>query len=216
MNHQAIFNRYIQLAELLGQMFQNVLEVIVHDFQDLDHEIIYIVNGHITGRLKGAPISELNFRRLMEQDQFPDLLVNFSSRTIRGQNLKSSSLAIRDDEGKLIGALCLHFDLSQFEQFQKFLEFFVNSKVNSLIGLNDLGASHPHEDEIKAEIESWLLSKGLYAAQLTYKDKQAIVGHLYRRGCFRKKGAISGVATHLQLTRQCIYNYIELAKSRSF
>ena len=184
MNYNAIFARYIQLADLLGQMFHNVLEVVIHDFNDLDNAIIHIVNGHISGRSPGGPISEINLRRLLEQDQFPDMLVNFSSRNSRGQQLKSSSLAIRDDNGKLIGAFCMHFDLSHFEQFQKFLEFFVNAKADSFVGINDFGASQPHDKEIHEEIESWLLNKGLRTAQLTYQDKQEIVSISRRKKLF--------------------------------
>lgn len=213
MNNKSIFTRYILLAEVLGQMFENVLEIVVHDFKDLDHAIIYIVNSHISGRSLGGPVSEINLRRLVEEDQFPDKLVNFSSRNNRGQSLKSSSLAIRDDQGKLIGAFCLHFDLSHFEQFQKFLEFFVNAKVDSFVGVNDFGASQPHDQEIKADIEAWLLKRGLHTAQLTYQDKQLIVSYLYKKGLFKRKGAISIVANVLQLTRQSIYNYIELSKN---
>lgn len=213
MSHESIFARYIQLADVLGQMFQNVLEVVIHDFKDLDHSIIYIVNGHISGRSLDGPVSEINLRRLLEEGQFPDKLVNFSSRNSRGQQLKSSSLAIRDDQGKLIGSFCLHFDLSHFEQFQKFLDFFVSAKVDSFVGVNDFGASQPYDQEIKGEIEAWLLKNGLHTAQLTYHDKQTIVNYLYQKGCFKRKGAISIVANTLQLTRQSIYNYIELAKS---
>lgn len=212
MNNELIFARYIQLADVLGQMFRDVLEVVIHCFKDLDHAIIYIVNNHISGRSLGGPISEINLRRLLEEGQFPDMLINFSSRNSRGQPLKSSSLAIRDDQGKLIGAFCLHFDLSHFEQFQKFLDFFVNAKVDSFVGINDFGVNQPYDQEIKEEIETWLLKKGLHTAQLTYNDKQAIVNHLYQKGCFKRKGAISIVANALQLTRQSIYNYIELAK----
>lgn len=212
MNNESIFSRYIELADILGQMFQNVLEVVIHDFKDLDHAIIYIVNSHISGRSIGGPVSEINLRRLLEEGQFPDKLVNFSSRNSRGQPLKSSSLAIRDDQGKLIGAFCMHFDLSHFEQFQKFLEFFVSAKVDSFVGVNDFGVSQPQDVEIKEEIEACLLKKGLHTAQLTYNDKQSIVNYLYQKGCFQRKGAISIVANALHLTRQSIYNYIELAK----
>ena len=50
MNNELIFARYIQLADVLGQMFRDVLEVVIHCFKDLDHAIIYIVNNHISGR----------------------------------------------------------------------------------------------------------------------------------------------------------------------
>ena len=214
MSHQKIFDRYIQIANVLGQMFQNVLEVVVHDFKDLDRAIIYIVNGHISGRSVGGPASELNMRRLLEEGEFPDELINYTSRSIRGQHLKSSSVAIRDAHGKIIGAFCLHFDTTTFEQFHTFLAHFVNTQVHSLIGINDFGAHQTHDAEIETAIENWLMQNGLYAAQLSYKDKQAIVEHLHGRGCFKKRGAISLVANALQLTRQSIYNYLELAKKR--
>ncbi len=209
-----IFDRYIQVANVLGQMFQNVLEVVVHNFADLDHAIVHIVNGHISGRCVGGPVSELNMRRLLEEDQFPDEIINYTSRNQRGQMLKSSSIAIRDHKGKIIGAFCFHFDISQFDQFQKFLEVFVSSNVHSLIGVNDFGANQPHDEEIKNEIDAWALQRGLYTSQLSYKDKQAIVEHLYNRGIFKKRGAISIVANVLQLTRQSIYNYLEIAKKQ--
>ena len=213
--HQNIFKRYIQIAEVLGQMFPNVLEIVIHDFENLDKAIIFIVNGHISGRSIGGPISEVNLRRLLEEGQFPDTLVNFSSRNSRGQPLKSSSLAIRDDQGKLIGAFCMHFDLSHFEQFQKFLEFFMNAKVDAFVGVNDFGAGQPHDQEIQEEIDSWIMKKGLHASQLTYSDKQGIVSSLYHKGVFKRRGAIGVIANLLQLTRQSIYNYIELAKKEA-
>lgn len=212
MKNDRVFARYISLAEVLGQMFQNVLEVVIHDFKDLDHAIIYIINGHISGRSLGGAISEINLRRLLEQDQFPDKLINFSSRSIRGQPLKSSSLAIRDEKGKLIGAFCMHFDLSHFEQFQKFIEFFTAANVDDFVGINDFGTSQPQDQEIESEIDHWLLKEGLQATQLTYKDKQLIVNHLYQKSYFKRKGAIPIIANYLKLTRQCIYNYIEIAK----
>lgn len=212
MNNDKIFARYIQVADILGQMFPNVLEITIHNFKNLDKAIIHIVNGHISGRELGCPASELNIRRLVEEDEFPDTLINFASRNHRGQQLKSSSLAIRDDKGKIIGAFCLHFDISQFEQFHQFLEHLMRSNVPSFLGINDFGASKPHDKEIKDEIDDWLLKRGLFAAQLTYKDKRTIVEYLFERGCFKKKGAIPCVAQALQLTRQSIYNYIEFSK----
>lgn len=211
--NQVIFNRYIQIAELLGQMFPKMLEVVIHDFENLDQAIISIVNGHISGRSIGGPVSELNLRRLLEEGQFPDQIVNFSSISQRGQPLKSSSLAIRDDKGKLIGAFCIHFDLSHFEQFHKFLDFFLKAHVDPLVGVNDFGSGAGHDTEISEAIDAWLLNHGVHASQLTYADKQSVVGHLFTLGYFKRKGAVTTVASALKLTRQSVYNYLEQARN---
>ena len=215
MKADKIFARYIQIADILGNLFHTMLEVVVHDFKDLDHSIIHIVNGHISNRKIGDPASELGIRRLLETESIPDVLVNYINKNNRGQKLKSASMAIRDDAGKMIGALCFNFDLSHFDQFQKFLEFFTNCQNHSLVGQHDIDNDPlSNEEEIQQEIENYLMKNGLSHVQLTYKDKQAIVIHLLQQGCFKKRGAISTIAHQLQLTRQCIYNYLEHAKHK--
>lgn len=215
MNRNQIFERYIQIADVLGKIFPNVLEVVVHDFKDLDHSIIYIINGQISNRKIGDAASELGIRRLLDQENIPDVLVNYINQNNRGQKFKSASIAIRDDDKKMIGAFCFNFDLSQFDQFQKFLDFFMSCENNTLVGLNDINDRHlTNEEEIQNGIQNYLLKHGLNHIQLTYKDKQEIVNYLHQQGYFKKRGAISTIAHSLQLTRQCIYNYLELAKSK--
>lgn len=204
-----VFDRYVQIAELLGKVFPNVLEVVVHDFKDLDHSIIYIVNGHLSNRKVGDAASELGIRRFLEQEEIPDVLVNYINQNSRGQKFKSASMAIRDDKGKMIGAFCLNFDISQFEQFHKFIEFFMSAESNLLVGTNDINDKNlTNEEEIQKEISQYLHQRGLSSVQLTYKDKQEIVSYLQSRGLFNKRGAISTIANSLQLTRQSIYNYL--------
>lgn len=216
MKTDKIFTRYIQIADTLGKLFHNLLEVVVHDFKDLDHSIIYIVNGHISNRKVGDPASELGIRRLLDNESIPDVLVNYINKNNRGQKLKSASMAIRDDRGKMIGALCFNFDLSHFDQFQKFLEFFTNCQDHNLVGPHDINNSQlTNEEEIQQEINKYLISNGLSVVQLNYKDKQAIVTHLFQQGCFKKRGAIATISNLLQLTRQCIYNYLELARQKN-
>lgn len=212
MSHK-IFERYIQIADVLEKIFPNVLEVVVHDFKDLDHSIIHIVNGQISNRKIGDAASELGIRRLLEQENIPDTLVNYINQNDRGQKFKSASIAIRDDNKKMIGAFCFNFDLSQFEQFQKFLEFFMSCENNTLVGLSDINDRHQsNEEEIQEEVKRYIFKNSLSSLQLSYKDKQDIVCHLNRQGFLKKRGAISSIASSLQLTRQCIYNYLDLAK----
>lgn len=215
MSNQKIFERYIQIAEVLGKLFPNMLEVVVHDFKDLDHSVIHIVNGHISGRKVGDAASELGIRRLLEKEAIPDVLVNYINRNARGQKFKSASIAIRDDKGKMIGAFCFNVDLSHFEQFQSFLDHFTRCETNMIVGANDINDKQiSHVDELQHEINQCLLQTGLSSVQLTYKDKQSIVSRLNQQGFFNKRGAISAIATSLQLTRQSIYNYLELGKSK--
>lgn len=209
-----IFKRYIQIAELLGKMFPGTLEIAVHDFSDLDHSLIFIINGHISERQVGDGATELGLRRLLEKEKIPDMLVNYRNQSVRGKRLKSASLAIRDDRGAMIGAFCVNFDITPFEHFGHFLTKLTQCEVDQVVGEGELAPILSLEEEIHQHIQDFLSEHHLQLSQLTYTDKQMIVTHLDQRGCFRQKGAMTAIAKALQLTRQSIYNYLKINKKR--
>ena len=48
------FDQLKQIADLVAAQFGSAAEVVIHDFTgELDHTIVYIVNGHVTGRTIG-------------------------------------------------------------------------------------------------------------------------------------------------------------------
>lgn len=209
MSEQAIFQRYIQIAEVLGQMFPNLLEAVVHDFTDLDKSIIYIVNGHISGRKVGAGASELGIRRLLGKEKIPDVLVNYTNINHKGNRLKSASIAIRDQKGKMIGAFCLNFDVSSFEQIQQFLNPLIQSENFALVGKSELTAESTVEEDVGHSIQEYLKTHGMIFSQLAYSDKQSIIVFLRKNGAFKQRGAVFAAAKLLGLTRQTIYNYLK-------
>ena len=156
MSNQLIFKRYIQMAEMLGKMFPGVLEIAVHDFADLDHSIIFIVNEHISGRQVGDGATELGLRRLLENEEIPDSLTNYLNRNKHGRRLKSASLAIRNDQGGMIGALCLNFDTTPFEHIQHVLEGLTQCEVHRLVGEGELAPLIKLEEEIDQHMQYYL------------------------------------------------------------
>ena len=48
------FDQLKQIADLVAAQFGSATEVVIHDFTgELDHTIVYIVNGHVTNRTIG-------------------------------------------------------------------------------------------------------------------------------------------------------------------
>ncbi len=209
--HGAILAHYVNIAQVLGEMFAPVLETVVHDLRDPEHSIIAIYNGHLTGREVGGSATDLG-RRLMEGD-FPDLLVGYENESPNGQKLKSSSLAIRDEDGELIGVLGLNLDVSYFDQFRKFIEQFISSKHSEYVptperfnGTTPEGMSTPKED-IRDAVDRYVTLRNWNARTLSYADKREIVEYLYKNGYFKSRGAVTIIAKELGLTRPSVYNY---------
>ncbi len=202
-----IFDRYKSIAQMLGAMFTPFLEVVVHDLRRPKHSIIAIENGHITGRKIGDATTDLGLKRLKSND-LPDQFFNYENISPRGHKLKSSSLAIRNDEGKLIGSICLNLSCKEFLDISKILEQLCKTENSHQEKFNTLPASR----EISATIQDYLIKKGLINKHLTPKDRSALVTYLNEKGFFRMRGAIGVIANELGVTRPSIYNDLKILK----
>ena len=201
-----ILDHYVTMAEAIGKMMAPIMEVAVHDLRRPEESIIAIYNGHLTGREVGDGATDLGVRRLHGED-IPDKMIGYANESPDGTKMKSSSLAIRDDQGALIGALCLNLDISYFEQYSKFVERLISTHESEhLDDGEDFGATTPRED-IKDAIDQVRISKGWMGQSLSNDQKRTIVEHLYRQGHFKKRGAVTIMAEQLGLTRPSIYNY---------
>ncbi len=60
--------------------------------------------GNLTGRQVGAPLSDLVLK-LLRQGKLNEDMINYSSRTPDGREIKSSTILIRDDDGQVLGCL---------------------------------------------------------------------------------------------------------------
>lgn len=204
-HHASILQHYVNMAEVLGEIFAPILEVVVHDLSFPEHSIIAIYNGHVTGREVGGSATDLG-RRLMESD-FPDKLVNYQNESPTGAELKSSSLAIRDEEGDLIGVVGFNLDISYFRQFDKFMKQLLSTKKSKYVTeAEHFGETSPSED-IRDAIHDYVVARNWTARTLSNAEKREVVEHLYRQGYFKNRGAVSIMSRELSLSRPSIYNY---------
>jgi predicted transcriptional regulator YheO len=87
------------LAETLG----DGVEVLVNEFSHPEDAMLAI-GGSITGRQPGAPLSDMVLK-LLRQGKLEEDMINYHSRTPDGRELRSSTILLRDDEGKVLGCL---------------------------------------------------------------------------------------------------------------
>ncbi|GEB80630.1 hypothetical protein DDE01_20450 [Desulfovibrio desulfuricans] len=51
--------RYVPLVDFLGAFLGEDCEVVLHDVRNPDNSVLAIANNHISGRRKGAPLTDL-------------------------------------------------------------------------------------------------------------------------------------------------------------
>lgn len=209
--HGPILGHYVNMARVLADMMSPILETVVHDLSDPERSIVAIFNGRLTDREVGDPATDV-VRRLLD-GEFPDVLVGYDNESPNGQRLKSSSLAIYNEEAMLIGVLGLNMDISYFQQFGKFIDRFIATHRSEHMPQSEQfqhlvpdGVQSPRED-IQDAIDQYRISQNWNARVLNNDEKREIVEYLYREGYFKNRGAATIIADLLGLTRPSVYNY---------
>ena len=108
------FDNWKRLVKALAMQYGSMCEVVLHDLTggDPSHTIIAIENGQISGRKVGDGSSLIAAEAMEELNKVHEDRLSYLTRTHDGKILKSTSLFIRDDDGRIVGILGLNTDLS--------------------------------------------------------------------------------------------------------
>ncbi|MDO7788684.1 helix-turn-helix transcriptional regulator [Desulforamulus aquiferis] len=208
---KGIFKNLIRIAQVMADTFGRNCEVAVHDLANLDKSLIYIA-GNITKRKPGAPITDLVVRVLhQEGDQAQDM-VGYKSITPDGRILKSSTTFIRNEQGKIIGALCINFDITDLQQLQSTLGDLINLPSQNSDERRETFTSAVHET-IDSLVNQAVEIVGKAPANMQMEDKIRFVAALEQRGAFLIKGSVDYIATVLGVSKYTVYNYLQKIRS---
>ena len=120
---------YKRLAHGLALQFGPNCEVVVHDLEteDVDHSIVVIENGHVSGRKLGDGPSHIVLESMHEGTADVHDREPYLTKTADGKLLKSSTIFIRNDEGKPVGILGINFDITLMKAFERSLDAFTGT-----------------------------------------------------------------------------------------
>ena len=208
----------IPLAKTIAEMFGKKCEVLIHDFSNPQHSIIAIENGHVTGRKIGDPITDLalaTWKKGGYGEKKTDRIVNYKTKTKDGRMLKSSSVFIRDNQKKIIGCLCINYDLTEHSMFHKVMDDFCTA-----IDLDEEKSEKGMEiftdnvNEVLENIIQEAIEKiGIPVSLMQKEDKLMVTKIADEKGAFLIKGAITQIAKEINVSRFTIYNYLEEIKA---
>lgn len=199
----------IPTVEGIAKTFGRNCEVVLHDISNPQSSIVAIVNGHVTGRVVGGPLSEYGLVALRKGDFSKDR-INYMKKTPDGRILKSSSIFVKDENKKVIGFLCVNFDISELMVVKNLMYDFTNVEDSQEYPQNDSESYGTTVNEVLSSIVSKTLdSVGKPVAFMSKEEKVNIVEMLDAKGVFLIKGAIDYVAKVLCVSRYTIYNYLD-------
>lgn len=211
------FDALKKVVDLVAETFGPRCEVVLHDLRDLrnlDHSIIKIANGHVTGRTDGGPMSDRGLRDLRSGPEW-DFSINYASVTNDGRALKSSTMLLRNNKGKPIAALCINFDITDIVN--------LNGVVQDIFRISDSTQQDKPCETFEVDMVSTLnkmadeiiRKTGKSVVAIGKEDRIGIVRQLDEQGFFVIKGGIKLIASKLKVSKFSIYNYLEQARAMS-
>lgn len=212
-NHSEILEQYFAIADFIAQINGPKCEAIVHDLSDLQHSIVHIVNGELSGRTVGGSITKYAFDLIMKQeDKSRDSFINYvGSNEKTGKILRSSTLFIRDQNKNTIGLLCVNIDITDLVHFREQLNDYIMIQTQPSTGKTD----EPERFDLSANeivdeiIEGLLQENDVHLPIGSLTEKKNLVIKMIAKGVFKFKGVIPHVAEKLEISPQTLYRYLK-------
>lgn len=207
---------FVQIVDGLAAILGEDCEILLHDTSRLEHSIVACANGHITGRPLGSPMTGYGLK-LLNSDVFShnNNIHTYMARANNGALIKCGVISLRDDEGRVIGLLCIHMDTAKAQVARELLDSFFGVRkdepreepINEYFGLEI-------EDVFKSTMQEVHVAGDRPLYSLSKQEKLEIVKSLSERGFFMMKGAVDYVAGEMGNSKFTIYSYMrELEKN---
>ncbi len=207
-----VLESYKGLVEGLSHYLGDGYEIVLHSLEDCNHAAIKVINGYHTGRNEGAPITDLALSMLAQIRQQPEDCadITYFSKNKRGEPLKSTTITIRGEQGRIIGLLCINFYLNT--AFSTILQNFTAPSESSEDDLRPETFSDNSDElveQIVCQVREEVFANTAVPANCKHKE---IVRILAERGLFNLKDSVPKAAKFLGISKNTVYLHLRSIK----
>ncbi len=201
-----------QIARALSAQFGPNCEVVIHDLtaRDPERSIVYIVNGHVTGRRLGDGPSTVVMEQLLHAQEDPTDHLGYLTRTPDGKILKSSTVYIRDGRGRVSAILAINYDISSLLMVENAIGSMVHTVEEEARGHEERITVLNVSDLLEDLIEQSVALVGKPVALMNKEDKVRAIQFLSQHGAFLITKSGDKVAKHFGISKYTLYSYIDL------
>lgn len=196
-----------RVSKAIAEQFGSNCEVVIHDLtKGLDKSIVSIENGHVTGREVGGPSTNLGLEVVRGSKEGPDKY-GYITHTVNGKILRSSSVYFENDNGDIIGSLCINLDLSSFIAAQNALNQLVMSKDDSEITKEHFTSNV--NDMVDSIMLEYINKNNLIVSNMTKDEKYNMIRYLDEKGVFLIRNSTQKVCSFLDVSKFTLYAIIK-------
>ena len=199
----------VAIMRMLSKQFGSRIELVLHDWaKGYDHSIIAI-EGSLTNRKVGDCGNNLGLE-VIKGSTDSETRTNYVTKTKDGKTLASSTLYLKDDTGKPVGALCLNYDISNLEAEKVYYESIVHPKTSPQQEYFPNNIS----ELLNVLLDESISKNGKTVNQMNKEDKIRIIEDLDKKGVFLITKSSTKVCEVLSISKFTLYNYLEEIRKR--
>ena len=210
---QQEMNALKQIAKGIAGHFGASCEVVIHELSErsADNSIVAIENGHVSGRKVGDGPSHVVLEQLGHEDDSVHDQFGYLTRTKDGKILKSTSVYIRDESGKVAAILGINYDISMMQMLDSALHSFITpdqpeQKEPERITLNVADLL----DDLIRQADALV---GKPPALMTKDDKVRAIRYLNHSGAMMITKSGDKIAKHFGISKYTLYSYLDNGKT---
>lgn len=189
----------------IAQQFGPNCEVVIHDLSDVDHSIVAIENGHVSGRKVGDGPSMAVLDALSGQPGKMHTEGSYLTKGKNGRVLKSTTIYLRDENETIIALFCLNFDITELS--------LASSALTPLISVMSQKSEDRSIPQNVTELLDDLLEDsvrlvGKPVPLMTREDKIRAIHFLNERGALLITKSGDKISQFFGISKYTLYSYI--------
>ena len=211
------FDFLIRFLEGLQKFLGNKCEIIVHDYrQGYEQTIVYAFNAGLSGRdVGGSPKGGMITKFGEDIEPLKDS-IQFIDTSLKDHFFKCCTTLISDENGKIIGSVCLNYDISDFLLAQNAIQYFVQYPIT------DMSQQAPEKNPLLTKNVDDILQYYIQQAEalvgkpmslMSREEKIETLDYLDQKGVFKITKTSMLLCEAFQISKYTLYNYLEEART---
>jgi predicted transcriptional regulator YheO len=214
MTEDSSLEMLVSTAHGIARQFGKDCEVCIHDLsvKDLEHTIIFIINGHVSGRKIGDGASKVVLETL-EAIEKGDIIVDhlgYRTTTQDGRILKSSTVFLKDSTGKYRWVLGINYDVTALMNVDAALQSITTVESHDSNGDGQIPLNV--NDLLDNLINQSVKRIGKTPALMNKEEKIQAIQFLRDAGAFLITKSGDKVSNFYGISKFTLYSYIDQSK----
>ena len=214
MTEDSSLEMLVSTAHGIARQFGKDCEVCIHDLsvKDLEHTIIFIINGHVSGRKIGDGASKVVLETL-EAIEKGDIIVDhlgYRTTTQDGRILKSSTVFLKDSTGKYRWVLGINYDVTALMNVDAALQSITTVESHDSNGDGQIPLNV--NDLLDNLINQSVKRIGKPPALMNKEEKIQAIQFLRDAGAFLITKSGDKVSNFYGISKFTLYSYIDQRK----